>query len=340
MVGATNALYIQIKVAAAFAVWVSALVGAAIPLMLASRRQLSEAKRRRMLALLDCLAAGVFLSGGLVHLMPDSDESLEESLQPFSEALAEYPVASVLVCTGFFIVLWTEKILLDGHDAVSVYLQQNVARVSRKDKGKSYDEEPSERTGLLASVTEGEPKRTRQTSTTVRRVRVPSVAYAKGLEEGLQVAQEVGDATHADVQVVGLPEETAASSGSVVMPFILLLVLSVHASMAGLAIGSSDLEPSAFLAFTIVRKRAVTWHPRLLLTPFCLLDFGFSLFSLVLSVLSSISLSLFLSLPLFVSLSPIKGAPVPQEHGYCRPCHVFRQGRGGAAALDEPALPL
>ena len=61
-------------------------------------------KTQRFFSLGNALAAGIFLSAGLIHMLPDAEENLRG-------VLGEFPVASLIAMLGFFLVLFVERVV-------------------------------------------------------------------------------------------------------------------------------------------------------------------------------------------------------------------------------------
>eukprot|EP01135_Chromosphaera_perkinsii_P011958 Nk52_evm11s2542 gene=Nk52_evmTU11s2542 len=84
------------------------LVGGFLPLrVVTSERYLSWA---------NCFAAGVFLAAGLVHMLPDTEESFRE--HGAESFLGNLNSATCLISVGFILILFIEKVALGGHDAL------------------------------------------------------------------------------------------------------------------------------------------------------------------------------------------------------------------------------
>lgn len=73
-------------------------------------------KTERILSISNALAGGVFLAAGLLHMIPDSIESLED----LSDSLNGFPIAESFTCLGFLLTLFLERVLIDGHDSLIV----------------------------------------------------------------------------------------------------------------------------------------------------------------------------------------------------------------------------
>jgi len=59
----------------------------------------------------NAFAAGVFLAAGLIHMLPDAHEGFKQ--------FGDFPWAYLGCAIGFSIILFLERVLLGGHDAVA-----------------------------------------------------------------------------------------------------------------------------------------------------------------------------------------------------------------------------
>ena len=75
------------------------------------RRVSVSPQGRRWLLLGNALAGGIFISAGLLHMLPDAQENLEAFV-----GNSDYPYAYLLCGIGFLLVLFLEKVLLRGQD--------------------------------------------------------------------------------------------------------------------------------------------------------------------------------------------------------------------------------
>jgi len=64
-------------------------------------------RTQRFFSLGNALSAGVFLSAGLIHMLPDAEQNLRG-------VLGEFPVASLIAVLGFFLVLFVERVVARG----------------------------------------------------------------------------------------------------------------------------------------------------------------------------------------------------------------------------------
>lgn len=77
--------------------------------------QTEPARRRRCFvtafSMLSCFGGGVFLATCLLDLLPDSIESIDQGKEKMSLTIA-FPLAELLVCIGFFVVLSMEQTIM------------------------------------------------------------------------------------------------------------------------------------------------------------------------------------------------------------------------------------
>lgn len=87
--------------------------------------KLSESKNsRKLFSLGNAFAAGVFLAAGLLHMLPDAHEGFED--------FGDFPWAYLGCAIGFIMILFMERVVLAGHDAVSDSLEKHSASHGRK----------------------------------------------------------------------------------------------------------------------------------------------------------------------------------------------------------------
>ncbi len=114
-------LLLEVKLIAALAILVVAILGGLIPL-LAARHHAS----RRFLSLGNALAGGIFLGAGFIHLLPEAGEALE--------GVVDYPLAPLLAAVGVLALLLIDRVLFEASHA------------------KSRDENPQERKPIYPLV--------------------------------------------------------------------------------------------------------------------------------------------------------------------------------------------
>jgi len=94
---------LAIKVIAGLAILAIALIGGAIPILVA-RQDAS----RRFLSLGNALAGGIFLGVGFVHLLPEADEALR--------GVVDYPLAPLLAALGVGLLLLIDRVVLEARN--------------------------------------------------------------------------------------------------------------------------------------------------------------------------------------------------------------------------------
>lgn len=91
---------LAIKIVAAVAIFAVGVVGGTIP-FLAARHHGSH----RFFSLGNCLAGGIFLGAGFIHLLPEAGKVFEE--------VAEYPLAPLLAAVGVGVLLLLDRVLFE-----------------------------------------------------------------------------------------------------------------------------------------------------------------------------------------------------------------------------------
>ena len=89
-----------IKLALLFAILVAGAIGSALPLLRRGTKQ-----NDRILGWGNAFAAGVFLAAGLIHMLPDAD-------QTWTSLGWDYPIAFALAAFAFTLMLLVEHVLL------------------------------------------------------------------------------------------------------------------------------------------------------------------------------------------------------------------------------------
>eukprot|EP01132_Coremiostelium_polycephalum_P006810 gene6810-8449_t len=90
---------------------ISGLLGL-LPYLLEKIVHIKESKKKTFLSFGNCVVAGVFISVGFIHLLPESAESIEAQL---GDEIA-VPLPFLLCPFGFFLVFFLEKVINIGHE--------------------------------------------------------------------------------------------------------------------------------------------------------------------------------------------------------------------------------
>jgi zinc transporter 1/2/3 len=95
------------RIIAVVVIFLTGLAGGLLPLWVGY-----TPRTQRFFSLGNALSAGIFLSAGLIHMLPDAEEGLRG-------ALGEFPTASLIAVIGFFIVLFVERVASRGDAEVA-----------------------------------------------------------------------------------------------------------------------------------------------------------------------------------------------------------------------------
>lgn len=96
--------------------FVSVLIAGAIGALFSAK--LSESKNsRRLFSLGNAFAAGVFLAAGLLHMLPDAHEGFKK--------FGDFPWAYLGCAIGFSMILFLERVVLQGHNAVTDSMEKH-----------------------------------------------------------------------------------------------------------------------------------------------------------------------------------------------------------------------
>ena len=100
------------KILAIISVLIAGIIGALLS------AKLSESKNsRRLYSLGNAFAAGVFLAAGLIHMLPDANEGFKK--------FGDFPWAFLGCAIGFSMILFLERVVLKGHNAVAESLDKH-----------------------------------------------------------------------------------------------------------------------------------------------------------------------------------------------------------------------
>ena len=88
-----------------------------LPLCLLKSLKRAGARITRTLELANLFAGGVFLATLLLHLMPEAIKTLQNAFED-SGIHVDYPIAEVLIASGFFLIAVTEQLAFCFHHTV------------------------------------------------------------------------------------------------------------------------------------------------------------------------------------------------------------------------------
>ncbi|XP_024407049.2 zinc transporter ZIP2 isoform X1 [Desmodus rotundus] len=124
-------LLIEVKIGCLFALLALTLVCGLIPICFKwFQIEAATGHRRRVLNLLGCISAGVFLGAGLMHMTAEALEGIESEIQKFmmqnrtesegyssgdaNSAYTDYPYGELIISLGFFLIFLLESLALQG----------------------------------------------------------------------------------------------------------------------------------------------------------------------------------------------------------------------------------
>jgi zinc transporter 1/2/3 len=87
------------RIVAIVVIFLTGLAGGLLPLWVGY-----TPRTQRFFSLGNAMSAGIFLSAGLIHMLPDAEESLRG-------VLGAFPAASLIAVIGFFVVLLVERVV-------------------------------------------------------------------------------------------------------------------------------------------------------------------------------------------------------------------------------------
>ncbi|XP_036893522.1 zinc transporter ZIP2-like isoform X1 [Sturnira hondurensis] len=123
-------LLIGVKIGCLFALLALTLICGLIPICFKwFQIEAATGHRRRVLSLLGCISAGVFLGAGLMHMTAEALEGIELEIQKFvtqnrtesegyssdaNSSYTDYPYGELIISLGFFLIFLLESLALQG----------------------------------------------------------------------------------------------------------------------------------------------------------------------------------------------------------------------------------
>ena len=101
------------KVTAGIVIFVFTFIFSYLPFLIKSFKT-----NKNLVSLANCLAGGVFLSAGLIHILPDALEAWEKANKSNDGKEEEgFPYVTLSVLISFTLILFVDRVLLPGHHA-------------------------------------------------------------------------------------------------------------------------------------------------------------------------------------------------------------------------------
>lgn len=194
------------------------------------------------LMMLQSFGGGVLFATCLLHMMPEVHESVED-FKRYTNSTTDYPFSQLMVCLGFLVIYFVEEI---SHWLVSKVPEERIECQSsrksvtpnkRKVSPLVEDLQKQVPFTIEAALEEQERKTGDYTTEEVDDVDAHSDQYlqvAKENEKNLELSQEVDEnKTVVDEET----EEQVKTKQHVFRAILVILALSLHALLEGLAIG-------------------------------------------------------------------------------------------------------
>ncbi|CAH1267094.1 SLC39A1 [Branchiostoma lanceolatum] len=224
---------IYVQVLTLFGLLFSCLASSLIPLALARRASkvttLSNTLKSRFLSNVNSFVGGVLLATCFLHLLPEVREDLEILHGYGIEILHHYPMAEAVTCLGFLIVH-----LIDGLTPHCSPQEQSSAQDERQDRYRRRECHSNEAYARDENRIEIEEMRGESRKTDNRTIKPSEV------EQTLEPT-DCSEVSHED-----------SSSMSKVHTILLLVALSVHGALEGVAIGLQPTQSDLLWLFFVV----------------------------------------------------------------------------------------
>lgn len=205
------------KAAMGAAIFAEAVVGGIAPMALAGAFALRYERVDVALGLMNAFSGGVFLSAGLVHILPH----VLEAGEGVTWSPPSYPLPFVLVLIGYMLIFFVERVVFHTHGHSSV---EDHFEVDDRDRERDDVEDGTKPTPEA------------------------SHAHAHGHEGHGHEAKEATAPKSANKRV---------GAGEFRAPFMLILAISLHAVLEGMSLGvQSSRESVTAVAVAIMSHKA------------------------------------------------------------------------------------
>lgn len=201
--------------------------------------KLNENRKKKILSIANAFAGGVFLAGGLVHLLSEAFEMFEDL------GWTQYPIPGILITTGFFLIFFLEQVLLshDHHDAHPKAQDIPLKKITTSNETDNKNE------GTDKNVDKNSDKNVEKN---VKSVEVldeeECVGEAKTEENSKEVKEEVKNE----------PKDLNFNFSKQLMKIVLVLILSTHSFFTGLTMGvQNELLTVNAIFFTVISHKWV-----------------------------------------------------------------------------------
>lgn len=193
------------------------------------------------LAMLQSFGGGVLFATCLLHMMPEVHQSVEE-LKKYTKSTTDYPFSQLIVCLGFLAIYFVEEIsnwLISKVPEERVECQKSSRSITPNTRKVSplgmEKQAPFTVEAAMEKLHDADDDCTPHRD----EVDTHSDAYyevAAENEKNLQLSKEINEPTTTTVDAI-IIEEEAITKQHVFRGILVILALSLHALLEGLAIG-------------------------------------------------------------------------------------------------------
>ncbi|CAL4058574.1 unnamed protein product [Meganyctiphanes norvegica] len=187
-----------------------------------------EVARQKILSGCLCFGAGVLLATVFLHLMPEAQIEIEKAIEDGFMADTDFPVAYVIVCCGFFLVYLVEEVVhhFIPHEHSSPNMFSDMSLDSVKDNN------GNDNTAHTSELATGVDNSAFESNNNL--IRRKSSFFVDEIEDHRQGGLMKGDST------------------SVMRAITIIVALSFHSLMEGLAIGLEEHSGDLWLLVGVV----------------------------------------------------------------------------------------
>jgi len=216
------------------------LVGGGFSLLPWGFQKVQNTSKRTIIILAECFAGGVFLGTGWVHLLPESANGL-------ASIDNGVPLANMLSVCGFLIVFLLEKVFFLSEEDQNSFIDDSITQTHRR---KVIPEssiklvQSSDIEILPTSATESSNSPHPQ-----------NISLSPDLVTQ-EITPEYSRINHSHDHGTSALLDPVATGTSSLLPYVLMIVLSVHSIIAGLTIGvAQSIETMAPLFIAVISHK-------------------------------------------------------------------------------------
>ena len=205
-----------------------------------SLTKLNETRKKRVLSICNAFAGGVFLAGGLVHLLSEAFEMFE------TLGWDKYPIPGILITSGFFLIFFLEQVLL-SHNHDELHPLSTPQDIPLKTINSS-----TEKTDKME---EKIPEKIEEKSVEKNSDKLKSV---EAQDEEERIGEVKNEENSKEVSNNDKKKDLNFNFSQQLMKIVLVLILSTHSFFTGLTMGvQNDLLTVNAIFFTVISHKWV-----------------------------------------------------------------------------------